>query len=102
MSILDSIQKSELVAEEMKRKATEEVNLLLENNKKAITKKVEELYAEAENRRKQIDTNTGIVIANKKKEIEERNKADNLTLEKLAKDRFKAVVDDIMKKVMQV
>lgn len=102
MSILDSIKKSELAAEEMKKKATEEVNLLLENNREEIAKKVKALYAEAEAKRKQIDANTQIVIANKQKEIEELNKANNLALEKHAKDRMQAVVDDLMKKVMQV
>ena len=101
MSILDSIKKSESLAEEMKKKAMEEVNLLLENNKKEITEKVDALYKAGEEKRKQIDANTQIVIANKKKEIDLNYQEKNQSIINIANERLKAVVDDVLKKVLQ-
>ena len=102
MSILNSIQDAERKAEEMKLKAMEDVNLLLENNKKIITEKVTALYDASSDKRRQIDANTEIVIGNKQKEIDRANYEFIDSLQKKASTNIEAVVDDIMKKVLQL
>lgn len=102
MSILDSIQEAENKAEKVKQQAMEDVSLLLEESKIETNKQVEALFAAAQDKRKQIDANTKIVIANKSKEISKTNRDNDLSLEELAKQNTNAVVDFILEKVVQI
>jgi hypothetical protein len=102
MSILNSIQEAEAKAESLKKTANEQVSLLLENNKKAIEKKVAELYLASDENLRQIEANTDIVISNMEKKIKEENLESIKGLQKKAYLLMDDVVDDVIKKVLQI
>ena len=102
MSILNSIQEAEANSVALKAEATEEVRILLEKNKVEIEKKVASLYNTAEDNMRQMNANTDIVVSNTEKKINDANLEAIKALQTLAYSAMDKVVDDVVKKVMQI
>lgn len=102
MSILESIRTAENKAEQMKAKAYEESEALIEATKVHVKTKIEKLNQEAEAQMVRTIQETEDRILVLEKQIDEQTHNQDLLLKEIAHKRLKTTVSQMMKKVLDL
>ncbi|HEY8395479.1 MAG TPA: hypothetical protein VIK96_01740 [Bacilli bacterium] len=99
MSIFESIQAAENKAEEIRTRAMQEVNALLEKTRIESEEKAKQLYAEASSEEKKVEEEIDRMILKKTEEFEALSQKTEKELKALVEAKKEQALDFILGKV---
>lgn len=101
MPIMESILEAEAKAEKLRQKATDQVKIILDENKKKGDLAVQELYEKAKEAEQEIQTATDRLIRDEGDRIEKENQRQNEQIAKQAGKKMDQAVDFLLEKVFE-